>query len=63
LFAGVTPYSWQEDADKSVTCGKLEGNVVYGDVTETGLPEEKTETKSDDAEVIELNGKKYREIK
>ena len=38
LFAGTSPYSWNEIADKTVTCGKLDGNVVHGDVVETGLP-------------------------
>jgi len=57
LFAGTSTYSWRADVDKSVTCGKLEGNVVYGDVIETGLPDE-VETKV--SETIVLNGKTYR---
>ena len=44
LFAGVSPYSCQENANNTVTCGKLEGNVVYGKVVETGLPDEPKET-------------------
>ena len=40
LFAGTSPYSWNEDCSKEVKCGKLEGNVVYGDIIETGLPDE-----------------------
>ena len=52
LFAGVSPYSWNENCSKEVTCGKLEGNVVYGDVTETGIPDDKQET-------IEIGGITY----
>ena len=56
LFAGTMPYSWIGDADTTVTCGKLEGNVAYGDVIETGLPDDKSDT----TETIELNGKTYK---
>jgi len=59
LFAGTSPYSWRAGADKSVTCGKLEGNVVYGDVIETELSN-KVETKASETETIVLNGKTYR---
>lgn len=40
LFAGTSPYT--NNATKAVTCGKLEkGTIAYGDLIETGLPEEK----------------------
>ena len=55
LFAGISPYSWNENCSKTVTCGKLDGNVVYGTVIETGLNKDVTVEK----ETIELNGKKY----
>jgi len=60
LFAGTSPDSWDENCSKEVRCGKLEGNVVYGDVIETGLPDEEIAT--EEKEVIELNGKKYQLI-
>jgi hypothetical protein len=44
LFAGTSPYSWNANCSKEVKCGKLEGNVVYGDVIETGLPDAPKET-------------------
>lgn len=58
IFAGTA--TWIEnisDEDKTITCGKLEhGEIEYGILKETGLPEE-------ELDIIELNGKKYREIK
>jgi hypothetical protein len=39
LFAGIAVRFGEDDAPKTVECGKLEGGtVVYGDVQETGLP-------------------------
>lgn len=39
LFAGTA--CWTNNADKYVKCGKLEkGTIAYGDLEETGLPEE-----------------------
>ena len=42
LFAGTAWWKKAEGEDKKVKCGKLEGGTVcYGDLEETGLPEEK----------------------
>lgn len=58
IFAGTA--IWEDtisDEDKTITCGKLEhGEIAYGILKETGLPDE-------ESDIIELNGKKYREIK
>ena len=61
LFAGTSPYNWNEICSKEVKCGKLEGNVVYGDVVETGLPESESAEASDDKteESFTIDGKKY----
>ena len=41
LFAGVATWRDINSASKEIICGKLEGGTVcYGDVTETGLPED-----------------------
>ena len=53
LFAGISPYSWNSDVKNTVTCGKLEGNVVYGTVAETGLPVIKKN------ETINIGGEEY----
>lgn len=56
LFAGTSP--WTNSAVKTITCGKLvKGTIAYGDLIETGLPDEKEEKVE---EVIELNGKKHK---
>jgi len=59
LFAGTSPHTWHKNCSKEVRCGKLVGNVVYGDVIETGLPYE-VETKASETETIVLNGKTYK---
>jgi hypothetical protein len=46
LFAGVSVYRGAENEIKTVTCGELDGVVAYGDVTETGLPENASEAKA-----------------
>jgi len=41
LFAGATPWKQTSDADRTVTCGKLEGGTIqYGLLVETGLAED-----------------------
>ena len=41
LFAGVSVYRDKSNEIKTITCGKLEGGTVcYGEVIETGLPED-----------------------
>ena len=59
VFAGIC--YWREevtDADKTITCGKFEGGeVAYGILKETGLPEEKYEP-----EIVERDGKKFKLI-
>ena len=41
LFAGTSIWKKAEGSDKKIICGKLEGGEVkYGDVEETGLPQE-----------------------
>ena len=54
LFAGTT--QWLEDNTeyRKVICGKLDGEVAYGDVEETGLPDT-------DSRMIEIKGKKWSE--
>ena len=60
LFAGTSP--WTNNANKTVTCGKLvKGTIAYGDLIETGLPDEET-VEDSIKEIIELNGKKYQLI-
>ena len=58
IFAGTA--TWVDnisDEEKTITCGKLEhGEIAYGILKETGLPDK-------ELDIIELNGKKYREIK
>ena len=45
LFAGTAP--WTNSATKIVTCGKLlKGTIAYGELIETGMPDE---VKTDDA--------------
>ena len=41
LFAGATPWKQTADADRTVTCGKLDGGTIqYGLLVETGLAED-----------------------
>ena len=41
LFAGVAVWQNTNNEDMKITCGKLEGGTVcYGDVIETGIPDE-----------------------
>ena len=55
LFAGITWFKNTDIEEKTITCGKLKGGTVcYGDVTETGLPDEPKET-----EKINIGGKDY----
>ena len=45
LFAGTSVYQDTTAEIKTVICGKIKGGVVcYGDVTETGVPQEKSPT-------------------
>ena len=53
IFAGVAPWSWVNKEHREIKCGKLvSGEIGYGDLIETGLEET--------AEIIELNGVKYK---
>ena len=51
IFAGIAPWSWVKKEHREIKCGKLlSGEIVYGDLVETEVPEEKHD------EIIELNG-------
>ena len=55
IFAGVAPWSWVNKEHREIKCGKLvSGEIGYGDLIETELEET--------AEIIELNGVKYKRI-
>ncbi|MDI6777568.1 MAG: hypothetical protein QMD77_00060 [Patescibacteria group bacterium] len=65
IFAGVAVWKKEPTEDeKTITCGKLEkGKVEYGTLKEIGLPDEEAKNECEDsAEIIELNGKKYKRI-
>jgi hypothetical protein len=60
LFAGVAWYRSIDNEDKKVICGKLEGGTVcYGDVEETGLPEEAVKTEEPAEESFTIDGVRY----
>ena len=57
LFAGTATYT--NTAIKTVTCGKLEkGTIAYGDLIETGMPEEikQTDATTDAIKLLKANG-------
>lgn len=57
LFAGTSP--WTNSANKTVTCGKLlKGTVAYGDLIETGMPEEEKipDATTEAIELLKKNG-------
>lgn len=57
IFAGVCNWREISDADKTITCGKLEsGEVAFGTLVETGIEEEPSVEPSAElmAELIEL---------
>lgn len=66
IKAGVCTWRETEEADRTITCGKLEsGKVEYGVLKEVGLPkEEKSEPEQTEEEKvagrITLEGKTYR---
>ena len=61
MFAGISPYSSYDNCSNDVTCGKLDGKVVYGNVIETGLPEEADAPEEPkDKFVTDEDGKKYK---
>jgi hypothetical protein len=58
IFAGLCLWRLPEEEEKKIICGKLvKGVVAFGDLVETGLPDEK---QGEPDELIELNGAKYR---
>lgn len=60
IFAGTAPWSWVTREHREIKCGKLlKGEIAYGDLVETGLPEDKVEIVESKDEII-LNGVKYR---
>ena len=63
LFAGTAWWKKAEGVDKKIVCGKLEsGTIAYGDLEETGMPDEQpTSLKGKEVEV-KLDGKTYRAI-
>ena len=41
IFAGTSPWNWVTKEHREIKCGKLlSGKVAYGDLIETGLPED-----------------------
>ena len=65
LFAGICWWrKLQDDSEKTVTCGKLiGGEVCYGVVVETGIPnEQKTINLSGKEVEIKLDGNTYKAI-
>ena len=67
IFAGLA--IWKDskeitDAEKTITCGKLEsGEVCYGILKEVGMLEEKKEISLSGKEVsVTVDGKTYRAI-
>jgi len=62
LFAGTAP--WTNSATKTVTCGKLlKGTIAYGDLIETGMPEEVKETDATSEAIALLKSNGYEIIK
>ncbi len=61
IFAGIC--FWRKtvnDEDKTITCGKFEGgDVAYGILKETGLPDEKKESLSGKKVKVVVDGKEY----
>ena len=58
LFAGLCTWKEPTSEDRKVMCGKINGNVAYGDVTETGLDE--PDDTSCDGKIVEIDGKAYK---
>ncbi len=59
LFAGTA--TWTKKPTKTITCGKLEkGTICYGDLIETGLPEEErvSDATAEAIELLKKNGYK-----
>ena len=64
LFAGTATYT--NTAIKTVTCGKLEkGTIAYGDLIETGMPEEtkQTDATTDAIKLLKASGYEIVKIK
>ena len=57
LFAGTSP--WRNNATKTITCGKLlKGTIAYGDLIETGMPDEvkQSDATTEAIELLKANG-------
>ena len=64
IFAGLCLWRLPEPDELKITCGKLaSGEVCYGELIESGLPDEKPDcvVAMDDEEII-VNGVTYRRV-